>query len=445
MSVSRINRNDTLCPIVGRPSLFAINVLPTNGEIIKEWLQLQLNEAKPGIIPSRCQIITDISSKLRQLWISASIPIISPEGIRKKLDNLFDLYRDLKKSYKRDNEKPKFQVKADTLRLLFDISVCKCKDFEQCRCPKDRKVPKEEQIFLIDQRNKRKMFIGGIDPKISNRNMKNWMRKESKNAAKSLSIVPETSCSSDSVQTADENIDEVELDSVNDPTFEMQGIAKINNSLRLDAVALASERTGISDRKAAIIASAVLEDVGIISDENPSNITDRKKIERARKKSRSAHLADAQEEIASKNPLGLYFDGKRDSTLKLVKKGVKRVKMTVIEDHYTIVLEPGSQYKAHVTPESSTAKDISSAMYENMGSQMDAIKVIGSDGTNTNVGSKGGVITLLESKLGRNLQWSICLLHFNELPLRKLFQEFGRQDNRPEGFYWRSGKATGKF
>ena len=62
--------------------------------------------------------------------------------------------------------------------------------------------------------------------------------------------------------------------------------------------------------------------------------------------------------------------------------------MTVIEDHYTIVLEPGSQYKAHVTPESSTAKDISSAMYENMGSQMDAIKVIGSDGTNTNVGSK---------------------------------------------------------
>ena len=76
-----------------------------------------------------------------------------------------------------------------------------------------------------------------------------------------------------------------------DPTFEMQGITKVNNSLRLNTVALACERTGISDRKAAIIASAVLEDVGIISDENPSNITDRKKIERARKKSRSAQLA----------------------------------------------------------------------------------------------------------------------------------------------------------
>ena len=52
-----------------------------------------------------------------------------------------------------------------------------------------------------------------------------------------------------------------------DPTFEMQGITKVNNSLRLNTVALACERTGISDRKAAIIASAVPEDFGIISAE----------------------------------------------------------------------------------------------------------------------------------------------------------------------------------
>ena len=60
------------------------------------------------------------------------------------------------------------------------------------------------------------MFIGGVDSKISNRNMKKWMRKESKTAANSQSIVLhiESSGSSDSVQTADENIDEVDLDSI---------------------------------------------------------------------------------------------------------------------------------------------------------------------------------------------------------------------------------------
>ena len=48
---------------------------------------------------------------------------------------------------------------------------------------------------------------------------------------------------------------------------------------------------------------------------------------------------------------------------------------------------------------------------------------IGCDGTNVNSGVKGGVIRLLELELGRPLQWLICLLHANELPLRHLLQK----------------------
>lgn len=45
---------------------------------------------------------------------------------------------------------------------------------------------------------------------------------------------------------------------------------------------------------------------------------------------------------------------------------------------------------------------------------------MGSDGDNKNTGLYGGIIQQIEESLGRALQWLICLLHTNELPLSKL-------------------------
>lgn len=50
------------------------------------------------------------------------------------------------------------------------------------------------------------------------------------------------------------------------------------------------------------------------------------------------------------------------------------------------------------------------------------IQVVGCDSTNTNIGGRGGIIQYIEKALGRPLQWFVCLLHTNELPLRHLFQ-----------------------
>lgn len=48
------------------------------------------------------------------------------------------------------------------------------------------------------------------------------------------------------------------------------------------------------------------------------------------------------------------------------------------------------------------------------------IKAIGSDGEVTNTGIHSGVIRSMEIELQTNVQWLICLLHANELPLRSL-------------------------
>ena len=50
------------------------------------------------------------------------------------------------------------------------------------------------------------------------------------------------------------------------------------------------------------------------------------------------------------------------------------------------------------------------------------LKIVGSDGTTVMTGKSKGFIPSLETLIGKPLQWFICLLHLNELPLRHIFQ-----------------------
>jgi len=66
---------------------------------------------------------------------------------------------------------------------------------------------------------------------------------------------------------------------------------------------------------------------------------------------------------------------------------------------------------------------------------------VGCDGTNTNTGNRGGVIRLMEVEIGRALQWLVCLLHTNELPLRHLLQNLDGVTHFPTSFSGPIGKA----
>ncbi|GBN95724.1 hypothetical protein AVEN_81446-1, partial [Araneus ventricosus] len=69
------------------------------------------------------------------------------------------------------------------------------------------------------------------------------------------------------------------------------------------------------------------------------------------------------------------------------------------------------------------------------------LKVIGCDGTNVNTGLKGGIIRLMELDLNRPLQWCICLLHTNELPLGHLLNSLDGATTSPTEFCGPIGKA----
>jgi hypothetical protein len=108
--------------------------------------------------------------------------------------------------------------------------------------------------------------------------------------------------------------------------------------LKLPALATACDKTGVSDRAAAMISSAVIEDVGLLSKTNPTMTIDRMKIRRARKEQRELLIHKETTPL-----LAIFFDGRKDKTL-LYKKNeeyehFKRI--TVLEENITILQEPG--------------------------------------------------------------------------------------------------------
>ena len=75
--------------------------------------------------------------------------------------------------------------------------------------------------------------------------------------------------------------------------------------LDLPTVARECDRHGVSDRSAASLVSAVLQDVGIINEHDNSMDIDRSKIRRARKRVRKALQHNLPASVSA-----LYFDAR---------------------------------------------------------------------------------------------------------------------------------------
>ena len=58
----------------------------------------------------------------------------------------------------------------------------------------------------------------------------------------------------------------------------------------------------------------------------------------------------------------------------------------------------------------------------------------GCDGTPYNTGPWEGVLACLEKELGRPLQRLVCLLHENELPLKRLMKTFDGPTSGPQSW-----------
>lgn len=209
------------------------------------------------------------------------------------------------------------------------------------------------------------------------------------------------------------------------------------NYVKLTETSKVADRLKLSNMAVAAVATAVLVDLDIVNPDNRQLVIDKNKVDRARKITRKIAIANQE---SNRTPLvALYFDGRSDLTK--IYQGKKII--TKREDHMSLVEHPGSLYLGHVTNVEKSAtpvsEDIWNFIMEHSISTEDLV-IVGCDGCVLNTGWKGGVITFLERKLGRPLQWMICLLHFNELPLRNLLRLHDGKSRGPVNYSGPIGK-----
>jgi hypothetical protein len=398
---TRKSRCDT---IFGSPSDLPSNVLPTIRQLVKYFVHLK---DKPNSANSA--VINKIAKDVVALWNKASIPTVEHRTVVNRIRKIISKGSQLKRSKTSSVRQKQF---TSTFCKLFDICSCTCKvamdttlgkAVSQCSCPRDKKVASRELTFLHDQRTTRQMYIGGVDSEVTTK-LRNIERRKcdeqlrkgkleqslsNKQPAESM-IVTRDSDSDEENPSGVKHDEEVILSSDDMhivSSYEDSGsdISEYESTtqmrLPLPNLVKEADRFGISDRATAALATAVLVDFGIVTNENRSNVIDKNKIRRERNKMREklknkSKKSDTMNEITS-----VYFDGRKDGTLIRKKDNGKWYTHMSKEDHYVLVSEPESMYMGHVSPKTSKSKDIAESIVSKMQEMgiESTVRVVGCD------------------------------------------------------------------
>ncbi|GBN05817.1 hypothetical protein AVEN_237568-1 [Araneus ventricosus] len=110
----------------------------------------------------------------------------------------------------------------------------------------------------------------------------------------------------------------VDLNDINGPDINFHYSFPSTSQMitRLPVIATVCDRYNISDRAAAAIASAVLEDFGIISEVDISHMVDKNKVRREKSLKRSEHQlhSNGKWHTARDYSIAIFLDGRRDKT-----------------------------------------------------------------------------------------------------------------------------------
>lgn len=156
-----------------------------------------------------------------------------------------------------------------------------------------------ERDFLCDQRTFRRMVIGGIDYKVSKiienklkRKVKIEQRKEvhKLRSEKEKICLPSTSMLDEILSFSSSSVEDSENTEKACELITSKSIPSTSQMrIKLPNLAKACDRTGTSDRSAAILINAALTDMGLLTKEDSSKIIDRSKIRRERTRARASH------------------------------------------------------------------------------------------------------------------------------------------------------------
>ena len=130
--------------------LMKTNALPTYTDIGRHYY---------FTFSKKKQTLKNVTDLVCEIWYKASLPFIAKINVQQKITCYIDSLVILYKAF----NKPIFEIKLtkhfQKFSKLFDISICKCINFDNCNCISKNKVPVKEREFILDQRTSRNMSI----------------------------------------------------------------------------------------------------------------------------------------------------------------------------------------------------------------------------------------------------------------------------------------------
>ena len=437
-------RSKTLSFAFGHPRPLPTNKLPLEVDVYN-FFRLESTDVRKCKQRNTTQrkIAKNVGDAVKHLWLKASLPVKSDQMIVRQV---LDVVGRARKINKAPATKRSAKIEKP-LQRLFDICACKCKVRSQCSCLKERKVPTMEWDFLRDQRGKRLQSIGSIDTKTSRTRARMQMRAARPAASPepgpsgaagvdpeaglfdTLDVTSDDSSTEEcpSADWVDEELSEDEEAAGEDlpcASSDDDGAATpTQNKLHIVNFARECDRYGVSDRAAAALATGLLVDLDLVTDDSNENVVTRDKVRRARDKWRAGMQEKLQHDTQGKLQC-IGFDGRQDRTniIEEIEDGGNTVRVRKLgkEKHLVCVAQPGGQYLAHRALQMENSESVAAAVLDvarETQSQASLVAVL-LDGTNVNTGRVNGAVARMERQLGRSLQWLVCLLHSNELPLR---------------------------
>lgn len=377
--------------------------LPTYGDILRYYFFLGERSKAESKMFSYKTLTPNIVDKLIYIWSKLNIAVIERNNVTKKLNAFLDKY------YKEDKNRSKhnnaFAEFINSIKKIFFIGKCKCNLITtECSCGL---IPPHLSEFMMDQHNDRKLTI----PEFMEENIEVPTTIPTATGTNDPTYDPQLDVDMEMMDTA--GVSEVPVEH-----------AQRSYTQRYSAMryAMMCDRFGISNRVASVLATNLFEDINYKDAKGNLVIMDKSKVAREKLKVREATLRKRNEPSTI---IAFSFDGRKDESLSRELIEERYHTSIVKEPHLVVLSEPNSKFIGFVNlgnTETAVHKfEKLNEFFTAKGLSLDQLIGICSDGEPANTGVEGGVIRLFEKHMNRPLHWFICLLHFNELPFRHLF------------------------
>ena len=392
-----------------------------------------------------------VLEQIQELYDRSSIPTISKNRMLTKISKLWDLRRWDQMDSARGN-KEKYRLKSKNSKVKEKFSDIKNNLFEVA---KDDEVPDIEKPFLENQRTSRSGTIGGVDKKVTSKNLRKIKRIRNLEVQKKKEEdrkEKEYECSADGedmdVIMGEVQIENVENESVDDSSDD--GLYEPSGSKRkfktkqeykeekqkkekLTQLIETADRFNLSSYGVAHLSNAVLATEGLIGPNNNEGVIYRQKVDRIRKQTRVEKVEQSKGKVLT----GLMFDERIDKSLTNKGFGENNSWKTSVEreEHCSCVGFPEEFYMGHVVPDGGSGKSLADSLVlflEEREADTTQLTVLLSDGCPKMTGWDNGTHTYIERHFRRPMQRVFCITHHAEKPFEHLFHQYDGKTTGPD-------------